>query len=332
MSKVAVIGAGSWGTALAQVLCDSGNAPVLYAIDDAVVRDINENHRNTAFLGDVLLPESLRATGSLKDALDGAEFVLLAVPTAVSRVVLRELNEVLNSKVVIINASKGIEPGTHKRMSEIVRDEISDDVLKSFVALSGPSHAEEVIVRDLTSVTCAGNVKDDLIAVQELFTTGYFRVYWTLDLIGVEVGGSIKNVIALGSGVLSGLGFGDNAKASLITRGLVEIRRLGVALGANEETFFGLSGLGDLIVTAMSRHSRNFQAGVKIGSGTNLEETLDSMTMVVEGVRTCQATYELACALEIEMPIVEALYEIVFDRNDPREAIARLMKRESKGE
>lgn len=248
------------------------------------------------------------------------------------RDVLKSINKELDHQVMIINASKGIEPGTHKRVSEIVKEEIDPNYLEAFVALTGPSHAEEVIERAVTTVTCASTVAEKANIIQEMFNNQYFRVYRVDDLIGVEIGGSIKNVIALAAGIIAGLGYGDNAKAALITRGLVEIKRLGTAVGAKEETFSGLSGLGDLIVTCTSVHSRNWQAGYKIGSGSDLQEAIDSMTMVVEGVRTCQATYEMIQSLQIEMPIVETVYGVIFNKLDPRDAIAQLMMRDMKPE
>ncbi|HAX74036.1 MAG TPA: NAD(P)H-dependent glycerol-3-phosphate dehydrogenase [Firmicutes bacterium] len=330
--KVTVIGAGSWGTALAQVLCDNGQDVLMYDLNETIINDINENHQNSQFFTDVILPDTLTGTTDLKQALDNVDTVLLAVPTKVIRIVLKSLNEVLDHPVTIINASKGIEPSTHKRVSEIVEEEIAPNQLRAFVALSGPSHAEEVILRALTTVTCASTVSAITNEIQAMFNNQYFRVYRVDDLIGVEVGGSIKNVIALAAGILAGLGYGDNAKAALITRGLVEIQRLGEAMGASVETFSGLSGLGDLIVTCTSVHSRNWQAGYKIGNGSNLQEALDSMTMVVEGVRTCQATYELAQARNIEMPIVETVYQVIFNKLDPNTAIKQLMAREMKPE
>ena len=330
--RVAVVGAGSWGTALAQVLCDNKQKVMMYDLNQKIVDDINNNHKNTQFFEKINLPEELTATSNLKEALKNTEYILLSVPTKVIRVVLQDINRELNHPVTIINASKGIEPTTHKRVSEIVAEEISPEKLQAFVALSGPSHAEEVIERALTSVTCASIVSGKAEEIQNLFKNNYFRVYRVDDLIGVEVGGSIKNVIALAAGIIAGLGYGDNAKAALITRGLVEIKRLGVALGAKEETFSGLSGLGDLIVTCTSVHSRNWQAGYKIGNGSNLQETLDSMTMVVEGVRTCQATYELTKEINIEMPIVETIYQVIFNKLNPNDAITQLMQRETKPE
>ena len=330
--NVTVVGAGSWGTALAQVLCDNQNNVKLYDLNQEIVDDINQNHRNSRFFADVQLPVGLVATTNLTEALKDAQIILLSVPTKVIRDVLKTINEHLDHAVMIINASKGIEPGTHKRVSEIVAEEIDQTYLEAFVALSGPSHAEEVIERALTTVTCAATVADKANEIQKMFNNEYFRVYRVDDLIGVEIGGSIKNVIALAAGIIAGLGYGDNPKAALITRGLVEIKRLGAAVVAKEETFSGLSGLGDLIVTCTSVHSRNWQAGYKIGSGSNLQEAIDSMTMVVEGVRTCQATYEMAQALQIEMPIVETVYEVIFNKLDPRVAIAQLMTREMKPE
>ncbi|MDO5792699.1 MAG: NAD(P)H-dependent glycerol-3-phosphate dehydrogenase [Turicibacter sp.] len=330
--NITVVGAGSWGTALAQVLCDNKNNVMLYDLNQDVVNDINQNHQNSRFFADLKLPSSLVATTNLKEALKDAQMILLSVPTKVIRAVLKSINQELDHSVIIINASKGIEPGTHKRVSEIVKEEIDPKHLEAFVALTGPSHAEEVIERAVTTVTCASTVAEKANIIQEMFNNQYFRVYRVNDLIGVEIGGSIKNVIALAAGIIAGLGYGDNAKAALITRGLVEIKRLGTAVGANEETFSGLSGLGDLIVTCTSVHSRNWQAGYKIGSGSDLQEAIDSMTMVVEGVRTCQATYEMAQALQIEMPIVETVYEVIFNKLDPRVAIAQLMTRDMKPE
>ena len=323
MNKIAIIGAGSWGTALGQVLADNGHRVMIYGRDMKVVTEL-KNRRNQKFFGELVLSEALGATILLEEALQGARYVLLAVPTKVMREVLQEIKNFLVGDVVIINASKGIEPETHKRMSEVVGEVLGNG--HDFIALSGPSHAEEVIVRQLTSVTCAGVDESCLKDVQQLFSNDYFRVYRSIDLIGVEIGGAIKNVIALGSGILSGLGFGDNAKAALVTRGLVEIKRLGNALGAAEHTFMGLSGLGDLIVTAMSEHSRNYQAGYQIGK--NPEVAIAQLGMTVEGIRTCQAAYELSHKLEIDMPIVHAIYQVVFEKQDPQAALLRLMQRE----
>lgn len=325
MAKTAVIGAGSWGTALALVLADNDNDVIVYDIDEGVINDINENHRNSKFFDDVALPENLTATTELETALRGARYALLSVPTKVMRDVLTNMKEFLPSNAIIINSSKGIEPGTHKRVSEVVAEVLGEE--KIFVSLSGPSHAEEVVLREITTVTCAGHDLEVLFEIQQIFSNRYFRVYRTTDLIGVEVGGSIKNVMALGSGILAGLGYGDNARAFLITRSLIEIKCLGIALGAQEETFNGLSGLGDLIVTTMSKYSRNFQAGYKIGNGKDLNEVIDSMSMVVEGIRSCQATYELAQKYEIDMPFVDAIYDVVFNRNNPREVIGKMMQR-----
>lgn len=330
MKKIAIIGAGSWGTALAQVLADNKNDVIVYDVDEDVINDINAFHRNSKFFSEIVLPATIKATTDLIEALQGANFVLLAVPTKVMRIALGSMKAFLSPSTVVINASKGIEPGTHKRVSEVVAEVLGSQT--TFVALSGPSHAEEVVIRELTSVTCAGNDVEVLLDVQQLFSNDYFRVYRTTDLIGVEIGGSIKNVMALGSGILAGIGYGDNARAVLITRSLIEIKRLGVAVGAQEETFDGLSGLGDLIVTTMSKHSRNFQAGYKIGSGSDLNQALDSMTMVVEGVRSCEATYELSKKLDIDMPFVDAIYDVVFNRHNPKETITKLMQRPLRAE
>ncbi|HOA63971.1 MAG TPA: NAD(P)H-dependent glycerol-3-phosphate dehydrogenase, partial [Bacilli bacterium] len=270
---------------------------------------------------------------NLKEAIAFGDLIVLAVPTAVIRGVLANINKVIESPKIFVNASKGIEPNTYKRVSEITKEEVDAKYIKGFVALTGPSHAEEVIQQMLTVVTAASDDMEIAKKVQEIFSNQtYFRVYRLNDLIGAELGGSLKNIIALASGILEGLGYGDNTKAALITRGLVEMRRLAVAMGAKEETLFGLTGLGDLVVTAMSKHSRNFQAGYKIGSGKDLEKALSEMTMVVEGARSCISAYQASRELGIETPIIDAVYDIIYNKVDPRERILELMKRTLKEE
>lgn len=332
MSKITVIGAGSWGSALSLILADNQNIVKVYDRDEALIEEINTKHTNRYLPGNQL-PDSITGYTNLREAMMDSDVVLLVVPTKVTRIVLKELNQILDHPITIINASKGIEPGTFKRVSEIVYEEIESDFLKGFVALTGPSHAEEVIQRQLTVVAAASDDLDLAKMAQQLFNNDeYFRVYTLHDLIGAELGSSLKNIIALASGIIAGLGYGDNTRAALITRGLTEMRRLAISAGAKEETLFGLTGLGDLVVTATSRHSRNFQAGFKIGSGNNLQEALSQMTMVVEGVRSCEAAYQYAQQLNVEMPITFAVYDVIFNQKEPRDVIKELMSRSIKSE
>jgi len=331
--RIAIIGAGSWGSALARIISDNGYEVKLFDVDENIVNEINQFHTNKSKLPVGTLNENVTATTNLKEAIAFGDLIVLAVPTAVIRGVLANINKVIESPKIFVNASKGIEPNTYKRVSEITREEVDAKYIKGFVALTGPSHAEEVIQQMLTVVTAASDDMEIAKKVQEIFSNQtYFRVYRLNDLIGAELGGSLKNIIALASGILEGLGYGDNTKAALITRGLVEMRRLAVAMGAKEETLFGLTGLGDLVVTAMSKHSRNFQAGYKIGSGKDLEKALSEMTMVVEGARSCISAYQASRELGIETPIIDAVYDIIYNKVDPRERILELMKRTLKEE
>lgn len=333
MSVVTIIGAGSWGSGLALLLSDNNHEVRLYDVDKTVIDEINEHHTNKKYLPEGKLPEKVKGFNNLEDALSNTEIVVTVVPTKVIRNALKAVNQALKHPVIFVNASKGIEPQTFKRVSEIVYEEIDKDKIIGFVVLTGPSHAEEVIQRQLTTVTCASDNIELAEYCQKIFNNDeYFRVYTLNDLIGAELGGAIKNVIALAAGILTGLGYGDNAKAALITRGLAEMRRLAVKIGAKEETLFGLTGLGDLIVTATSLHSRNYQAGLKIGSGKNLQETLASIPMVVEGVRSCEACYYYAKQLDVDMPITFAVYDVIFNKREPRDVIKELMQRDLKHE
>lgn len=332
MAKIGIIGGGSWGTALTQLLLDNKHQCMMYTIEEDVIESIN-NEQKTKYFEDVTLHESLKATSDLKSVVDFSDYLLLVVPTKVMRSVLKDINGVISTKKVFVNASKGIEPDTFKRMSEIVIDEINPEYLKGFVSLTGPSHAEEVILRMLTTVVSASDDISLARDVQVIFNNNnYFRVYTTTDVVGAEMGASLKNIIALASGIISGLGFGDNTRAALITRGIVEMISLSVALGANPNTLLGLTGIGDLIVTCTSVHSRNYQAGYKIGSGSNLEEALNSITMVVEGARSAKAAHDLARSLNIEIPIIDATYDVIYNKVDPKISMAKLMSRNLKDE
>lgn len=333
LKRVAVIGAGSWGSALAMVLADNKHDVRIWGRRTELIEEINVHHTNKKYLPGIILPEEIKAFEKMEEALDDVEAVIIVVPTKAIRETVRELMMKLNRKVIIIHASKGIEPGTHKRISEMIEDEMqSYGKLEHVVALSGPSHAEEVSKRQPTTVTVASKSEQASEFAQDLFFNQHFRVYTNPDLIGVEIGGALKNIIALVCGLTEGLQLGDNSKAAIMTRGLTEIARIGMKLGANPMTFAGLSGLGDLIVTCTSYHSRNFRAGLMLGKGKTLNEVLDEMGMVVEGVRTTQATYELASKLQVDMPITIALYKVLFEQANPQEAAEGLMGRVKKHE
>ncbi|MFG6494380.1 NAD(P)H-dependent glycerol-3-phosphate dehydrogenase [Fictibacillus sp. UD] len=327
MHNVAVLGAGSWGTALAIVLADNGHDVRLWGRREEQVVEINKEHRNEKYLPGVELPENIKATTQLEECVKDADTIVLVTPTKAMRDVLNLLKNNLASPVTIVHASKGIEPGTYKRISEIIEEELPESVLESVVVLSGPSHAEEVSLRQPTTVTVSSANMQAAERVQDLFINQNFRVYTNPDVIGVELGGALKNIIALGAGLSDGLGYGDNAKAALITRGLAEIARLGTHMGANPLTFSGLTGIGDLIVTCTSVHSRNWRAGNMLGKGMKLEDVLENMGMVVEGVRTTQAAYELSKREEVEMPITQVLYDVLFNGKGAKQAVDDLMQR-----
>lgn len=330
--KITVIGPGSWGTALSQVLVDNGHDVRLWGNVREQMEEIITKHTNEAFLPNIVLPEAIQGYYSLEEAMKGVDTVLIVVPTKAFRPVLNELKAVAKNPLTIIHASKGIEPGTSKRITEVINDEFPEELIKDLVVLSGPSHAEEVILRQPTTVTSASTNLKAAEAVQDLFMNHYFRVYTNTDVIGVEIGGALKNIIALGAGMCDGLGYGDNAKAALITRGLAEISRLGCDMGANPLTFAGLSGVGDLIVTCTSPHSRNWNVGNKIGKGESLDTILENMGMVAEGVRTTKAAHEMATQLNVQMPITAAIYDVLFNGRNPREAVDQLMTRGGKNE
>lgn len=330
--KVTVIGAGSWGTALANVLVENNHDVLLWTRSAEQVEEINTEHTNKTYLPDAKLPQNLVATSDLEQAVKHAQTILFVVPTGAIRSVSEQVSRYLDEEKLFVHASKGLELDTHLRISEILADELPSEFVEGIVVLSGPSHAEEVIRHDITSITAASLDLDLAKRVQDLFLNDYFRVYTNPDIIGVEIGAALKNIIALGSGVISGMGYGDNAKAALITRGLAEISRLGEAMEANPITFIGLSGVGDLIVTCLSSHSRNFRAGHLIGSGNSLDETLDKIGMVVEGIYTTKSAYQLSNQLGIDMPITTAIYQVVYEGKAVEQAISDLMTRKGKSE
>ena len=333
--KIAVLGAGSWGSVLAKVLVENGHEVALWSNSQAQVDELNQQHTNAKYLPDLIYPKALKATTDLKAAVKDAGTVLFVVPTKVIRLVAQQLIEVLEelgTKPLIVHASKGLELGSHKRISEVIAEEIPTKYRSGMVVLSGPSHAEEVARQDITLITAASEDLANAKKVQALFMNDYLRIYTNSDVVGVETGAAFKNVIAIGAGALHGLGYGDDAKAALMTRGLAEISRLGVSFGADPLTFIGLSGVGDLIVTCTSVHSRNWRAGDQLGQGKSLEDVIDNMGMVIEGINTCKAAYELAQQKGIEMPITQAIYNVLYKQADIKSEIANLMQREGKTE
>jgi len=313
-------------------LIQNGHEVVIRGIEPEVVAEIRDAHCNSIYLPGVDLPEGLQATQELQEAAFDKDLLVLAVPSHIMRSALQELVAVLGDRPVsLMSVAKGIENDTLMRMEQVVQDVLGDRVY-DYTCLSGPSHAEEV-GRDIpTAVVAASRSPAASKKVQQLFMGPRFRVYSHSDVAGVELGGALKNIIALAAGICDGVGFGDNTKAALMTRGLVEITRLGVALGADRMTFAGLSGMGDLIVTCMSRHSRNRFVGEQIGRGRSLDEVLQEMVMVAEGVRTTKSAHVLAQKLGIEMPITEKVYDVLFQNESALDAVTALMTREAKAE
>ncbi len=325
--KAAVLGAGSWGTVLASLLADNGFAVTIYARNPSVAEEINRRRTNAKYLPEFHLPDGVRATASLEEAVVGREMIVVAVPSHSVREVARAAAPHLRGEPWVVHATKGFEPDTLKRISEVLAEEFPAFLTDRIAVLSGPSHAEEVARRSPTAVVVSSKSLETAEAVQSHLINSYFRVYTNPDLIGVEIGGALKNIIALGAGLSDGLGFGDNAKAALMTRGLAEIARLGMAMGARPITFAGLAGVGDLVVTCTSRHSRNWRAGYMLSQGQALEDVLREMGMVVEGVKTTRAAHRLAQSYGVEMPITAELYAVLFDGKDPSRAVEDLMGR-----
>jgi len=324
--KAAVLVAGSWGTALATILVRNEYAVTMWSRNEAQVEEINGTHSNSKFLPNIQLSESITATSDMASAVADAEIVLFAAPSAAMRAVAKQAAPYILPDTLCVHATKGFETGSLKRMTTVLAEELPVDPDK-LVVLSGPSHAEEVVRCQPTTVVVAAASLAAAEQAQDAFITPHFRVYTNLDVVGVEVAGAIKNIIALGAGLSDGLGFGDNAKAALLTRGLAEITRLGIAMGANPLTFAGLAGVGDLVVTCTSKHSRNWRAGFMLAEGIPLDEMLKRMGMVVEGVRTTNAAHELALAKDVVMPITEQLFQVLFNNKSPRSAVEDLMGR-----
>lgn len=332
-NRIAVLGAGSWGTALALLLYSNGHAVTLWEFREEAAQKLDRIRENIEFLPGHSIPKGIHITNDLEDAISEKDLLVLAVPSHVVRDVADQINNLSGEQdPIIVNVAKGIENDTLLRMSQVLKERLPKIPEAKLAILSGPSHAEEVSRQIPTAIVAASTSMKTAENIQITFMNNYFRVYRSRDVIGVELGGALKNIIAIAAGICDGAGFGDNTKAALQPRGLVEMARLGEKMGANKMTFAGLSGMGDLIVTCMSRHSRNRYVGEQVGKGRKLEEVLDEMVMVAEGVRTTQSAYQLSKKYGVEMPITEQVYYILFENKSPREAMYELMLRDPKSE
>lgn len=331
--KTAIVGAGSWGTALAIVLQDAGHDVLMWAREPEIVASINEEHRNQFYLPEISLHASIKATLKLNECIQDRSFIVFATPSHAIREVASRIKPLLTGDEVIVNVAKGIETDTFYTPTQILSEVLGDVINEDHIGvLYGPSHAEEVCLKKPTTVVAAANSKSTAKLIQKAFNTSRFRVYVNHDMLGVEIAGSVKNVIAIAAGACDGAQLGDNAKAALLTRGLIEIKRLGMRLGATSDTFSGLAGIGDMIVTCTSKHSRNRYVGYEIGQGKKLEDIIATMNMVAEGVKTTKAVHGMAQKLGIEMPITEAVYNVLFENVPPAEAVNQLMNRDLKDE
>jgi len=333
VKKVSIIGAGSFGTALAVVLGHGGFPVTLWAREQKIVDAINTTRKNPSYIRNVELPDSVTASASMEQTLEGADIVLFATPTHALRDIAKEVKPFLSGHEIIVTVSKGIEKDTLMVPTQILVNVLSGVILEDQIGvLSGPSHAEEVSTFKPTTVVAAAYSKRVARIIQETFMTPMFRVYLNQDIIGVEVGAALKNIMAIAAGIVDGAELGDNAKAALITRGLHEMKRMGAAVGASQDTFAGLTGMGDLIVTCTSQHSRNRYVGYNIGKGKKLDEIIEGMNMVAEGVKTTDSVNQWAERNSIEMPITKAVHRVLFEKLDPSDALYELMTRNPKEE
>lgn len=331
MKKIVVIGAGSWGTALSLTLAKNGHEIVLWEYDKVQAELLRTTRENKKYLGGVTLPDNITVVSDEKELLQDAVMVVFSIPSQILRSVVKKFSNQITDEMIIVNTGKGIEIASGLRLSEVIKEEILGKFHKNIVVLSGPTHAEEVALGLPTTIVAAGK-HEVAKKVQEAFNNKTFRVYSNSDIIGVEIGAAVKNCLAIGAGIADGMGYGDNTKAALITRGLAEMVRYGVALGADEKTFTGLTGIGDLIVTCASKHSRNRYVGENLGKGKTMDEIMKNMVMVAEGVPTVKAVYESAQKYNVEMPIVKGIYEIIYNNGDAKNVVKELMTRELKGE
>lgn len=329
MANVGVLGAGSWGTALSVLLSDNGHQVTVWSIDENEVKMLNEKREHELKLPGVKLPDDMVITGDLGSTIRGRDFLVLAVPSPFTRSTAKKMSPFVAEGQIIVDVAKGIEESTLMTLSRQIEQEIPQ---ADVAVLSGPSHAEEVGRRLPTTCVIGARTRKTAEYLQSMFISNVFRVYTSPDILGIELGGSLKNVIALAAGIADGLGYGDNTKAALITRGIAEIARLGVKMGGKIETFTGLTGIGDLIVTCASVHSRNRKAGYLIGQGMSMQEAVDEVKMVVEGVYSAKAAAQLAKKYEVSMPIVDEVNAVLFEGKSPAEAVNDLMMRESRSE
>jgi glycerol-3-phosphate dehydrogenase (NAD(P)+) len=329
MAKIALIGAGSWGTALSKVVTDNGHDTCVWSIDQREVDMLREKHQQVEKLPGVILPEGIFYTTDLAEAIKGRDMLVLAVPSPFARSTAQKMKEFVEPGQIIVIVTKGIEESTLMTMSDVVEQEIPQ---ADVAVLCGPSHAEEVGKGIPTTIVAGAHSKETAEKIQAAFMNEYFRVYTSPDMLGMELGAALKNVIALAAGMADGLGYGDNTKAALITRGITEITRLGVAMGGHMETFYGLTGVGDLIVTCASMHSRNRRAGILMGQGKSMDEAMKEVNQVVEGVYSAKAGKVLSEKYQIEMPIIAQINQILFEGKDASLAVKELMLRDGKNE
>jgi glycerol-3-phosphate dehydrogenase (NAD(P)+) len=330
--KISVLGAGGWGTTLAILLHYNGHNVTLWEYKKSYARHLLKKRINTDYLPGIKIPKEILITSDIEEASDDKNLIVLAVPSQFLRDVVKKINYRSIEDAILVSVSKGIEKNSLMTMSQMLKDVFPHISENQIGVISGPSHAEEVSQMVPTAVVAASVDIETSKAIQAAFMTSYFRVYASTDILGVELGGAFKNIIAIGAGIIDGAGFGDNTKAAIMTRGVAEISRLGLAMGARPETFAGLSGMGDLIVTCMSRHSRNRYVGEQIGKGKKLKQILNSMEQVAEGVETTRSARQLAAKIEIETPITNEVYKILFEEKDPVKATTDLMTRDMKTE
>lgn len=329
IKKVCFLGGGSFGTALSILLAKKGYEISIWDRKESIVNDINVARENISYIPNVTIPYNVHAFTDMEAAMRDADFIVMAVPSHAIRSVCKSVLQYIKDNQIIVSIAKGIEENTYKRLSEVISEELRNNPV---VILSGPSHAEEIAIDIPTTVVVSSKDMNSARIVQDVFMTNKFRIYTNEDLIGVEIGGAVKNIIALAAGICDGLGYGDNTKAALMTRGMSEIIRIGIKLGGKSETFNGLTGMGDLIVTCTSMHSRNRRAGILIGKGKTADEAIKEVGMVVEGIKACRAFYELKQKVGVEMPITDLLYKVLFENKDPKYGVYELMSRDKKDE
>lgn len=330
--KIGVIGSGSFGTALGSLLADKGYDVVLWTRSQEMVDSVNQNHRNFRHLPDLVLPPKLTATTSLEEVVQGKDMIVSAPPSHALSEILHRIKDILPAKIPIVSASKGIENNSLRLVSEIFESELPGSYHSQLSYLSGPSFAKEIVSKVPTIVSIASKNEATARKVQEIFSFTYFRTYWTPDVVGVEIGGALKNVIAIAAGVSDGLGFGQNTRAALITRGLTEISRMGLKMGADPMTFLGPSGMGDLVLTCCGEASRNRTVGFRLGKGEKLKDILDSMNEVAEGVKTTMSAKNLSDKMQVEMAITQEVYKMLYEDKDPKLVVKDLMSRDLKRE